>query len=51
MANPEHLEVLERGTQAWNMWRKDNPSIKPDFRWANLFGISTLRSYAVEMSE
>jgi len=36
MANPEHLEILEQGVDAWNLWREDNPEISPDLREANL---------------
>ncbi|MFN0106390.1 MAG: pentapeptide repeat-containing protein [Bryobacteraceae bacterium] len=30
MANPEHEEILAKGGEAWNEWRKNNPDIKPD---------------------
>ena len=30
MANPEHIEILKQGVEAWNKWRKENPEIKPD---------------------
>ena len=40
MANPEHLKILEQGVEAWNKWRKENPSIKPDLRGADLRKIS-----------
>ncbi len=30
MANPEHVEILKQGVEAWNQWRKDNPDIEPD---------------------
>jgi hypothetical protein len=32
--NPEHLEILEQGADAWNKWRKDNPEISPDLHSA-----------------
>jgi uncharacterized protein YjbI with pentapeptide repeats len=35
MANPEHLELLRRGVDAWNAWRKEL-SIRPDLGDANL---------------
>src|SRR5882672_6761991 len=38
MANPEHLEILKRGVEAWNKWRKDHPEIRPDLSEAFLFG-------------
>ncbi len=30
MANPEHIEILKQGVEAWNKWREKNPEIKPD---------------------
>ena len=36
MANPEHLEKLHEGVEAWNKWRKDNSDIIPDLRSADL---------------
>jgi hypothetical protein len=30
MANPEHLEILKQGVEAWNEWREKNPDIEPD---------------------
>jgi hypothetical protein len=43
MANPEHLKILKQGVKAWNKWREENPSIRPDLSeanlsWANLSG-------------
>ncbi len=43
MANPEHLEILKQGVEAWNQWREQNPQTKPDLsgailREANLRG-------------
>jgi uncharacterized protein YjbI with pentapeptide repeats len=35
MANPEHLEVLNKGVEAWNQWRDENPGAV-DLRSANL---------------
>jgi hypothetical protein len=29
MANPEHREILKRGVEKWNQWRKDHP-VWPD---------------------
>jgi hypothetical protein len=34
--NPKHLEILQGGVQAWNAWRKANPSVKPDLVGADL---------------
>jgi uncharacterized protein YjbI with pentapeptide repeats len=30
VANPEHVERLKRGPEAWNKWRRDNPRVRPD---------------------
>jgi len=37
MANPEHLETLKKGFDAWNGWREKHPGINPDLSNANLF--------------
>ncbi len=31
MADPEHLEILKQGVEAWNAWRKKHSSDQPDF--------------------
>jgi uncharacterized protein YjbI with pentapeptide repeats len=36
MANPEHLDILKQGVEAWNNWRKSNPEIIPDLSSADL---------------
>lgn len=43
MPNLEHLEILKRGVEAWNEWRRLNPYIRPyltdaDLRGADLGG-------------
>jgi uncharacterized protein YjbI with pentapeptide repeats len=38
MANPEHLEILERGVEVWNQWREENRGTEPDLRGAKLMG-------------
>ena len=30
MANPEHVEILKQGVEAWNRRRVENPDVKPD---------------------
>ena len=37
MANQEHLEILAKGVEAWNEWRKSNPDIRPILREAMLW--------------
>src|SRR5687767_9310408 len=37
MANPEHLVVIEKGLDAWNDWRRNNPDIIADLSGATLF--------------
>src|SRR5690349_10571704 len=29
-ANPNHIEILNRGGEYWNLWRKSNPTVRPD---------------------
>jgi hypothetical protein len=36
MANREHLAKIKEGVEAWDAWRKANPEIVPDLRWADL---------------
>ncbi len=38
MANPHHLEQLDKGTAAWNTWRKENPDLRLDLSHAHLEG-------------
>ena len=30
MANQEHLSIAKQGAKAWNIWRHNNPSVRPD---------------------
>ena len=39
MANPEHLEILKRGVEGWNRWRKDSPEVRANLRNAQLGGM------------
>jgi hypothetical protein len=46
MANPEHLQILERGVKTWNKWRREYPDVDPDISdtvldGANLGGAKT----------
>ena len=36
MANPDHLNMLRQGVDAWNAWRDREPSITPDLSGAHL---------------
>jgi len=38
MANQEHLEILKKGIEAWNKWRRQYPSKRPNLSEANLPG-------------
>jgi len=38
MANPEHVEILNRGIKAWNEWRDGHRAVFPDLRGATLRG-------------
>jgi len=38
MANPEHLQNLQHGVEAWNVWREQNEVIRPNLAKANLGG-------------
>jgi len=37
MVNSQHLTILKQGTNAWNRWRSNNPTIQPNLQAANLF--------------
>jgi len=36
MANPEHIDVIKKGTAVWNQWREEHPEIEPDLADADL---------------
>jgi hypothetical protein len=38
MANPEHLDILKQGVEAWNAWRNQNRDLMliPDLADADL---------------
>jgi uncharacterized protein YjbI with pentapeptide repeats len=36
MANPEHLQILKQGVEAWNACREQNKSIRPDLARTDL---------------
>ena len=37
MADAEHLKILGQGVEAWNQWREENESTKPDLSKAGIF--------------
>jgi uncharacterized protein YjbI with pentapeptide repeats len=38
MANPEHLQILKQGVEAWNKWLEQNRDIRPDLTETDLSG-------------
>jgi len=44
MANPEHLQILEQGVEAWNQWRERNKDITPDLAQATLARVALTRA-------
>jgi uncharacterized protein YjbI with pentapeptide repeats len=38
MANPEHLQILQQGVEAWNAWRDQDRDVRPDLSAATLIG-------------
>jgi uncharacterized protein YjbI with pentapeptide repeats len=38
--NNQHLDIIRKGVMAWNLWRRDNPSAKPQLTTADLSGVS-----------
>jgi hypothetical protein len=48
MANPEHLEILWQGVEAWNSWReREGIYLTPDLKDADLIGINLVSYYFV----
>jgi len=39
MANPEHVEVVKRGSAAILWWRRENPGIRLDLSYASMPGV------------
>jgi hypothetical protein len=48
MANPEHLDLLKRGTEVWNQWRQEHPNIQPDLSRADLKGLNLAHAFLNE---
>ncbi len=40
MANPEHMAILKQGFKVWNDWRKNNPTVEPYLKDANLSDVN-----------
>jgi hypothetical protein len=38
VANTKHIEIIKKGSPAWNQWRAENPDIIPDFNWGAKIG-------------
>src|SRR3954471_7973826 len=38
MANKKHVALLNQGVEAWNAWRREDPTIRADRVGARLFG-------------
>src|SRR5215204_5208200 len=45
MADQSHLDILQRGVEAWNLWRERNPSVTPNLTQAGLYGVSLPRAF------
>jgi hypothetical protein len=37
VADNDYLALIEQGIEVWNRWRKENPTVKPDFSRAYFF--------------
>ena len=44
MANPDHVEILNRGADERNKWRKENPDVGLDQDWSALKRASAVRT-------
>jgi uncharacterized protein YjbI with pentapeptide repeats len=36
MANPQHIQILEKGVAVWNDWRQQDPDVVPNLEKANV---------------
>jgi uncharacterized protein YjbI with pentapeptide repeats len=48
MADREHLEIINRGINAWNCWRADHPEIVPDLSCLGFAPENTLGARLIE---
>jgi uncharacterized protein YjbI with pentapeptide repeats len=39
MANQEHLDILAKGVEVWNEWRKERRDVRPDLDRATLIDV------------
>ena len=44
MADEEHLRILGQGVEAWNVWRAENPDIRPDLMDPDFDAVSLTRA-------
>ena len=44
MANEEHVALINQGEEIWNKWREDNPRIRVDLSYADLFAANLRRA-------
>ncbi len=45
MADEEQLAILQKGVEAWNEWRKQNPDVTPDLSGTDLRGADLQRAH------
>ncbi len=45
MANPEHLEILKQGVDAWYLWRKKQKELRPDLSETDLASVELKGAY------
>jgi hypothetical protein len=44
MANPEHLQVLKQGIEAWNQWLDGHRNLRPALAGASLYEVKLGRA-------
>jgi hypothetical protein len=49
MADEEHFKRLKQGIAEWNAWRRDNPTISPDLRDADLSNLITTNLFSTKL--
>ena len=48
MADPEQLELLKRGVETWNAWRKEHPGVAIDLSDAPLTGADLAHAHLLK---